>query len=68
MKLNKESVFAWTQVFIMHPTWSLELDEGSTERAGYPIYRDTNNYYNYVCDLNCRLEVNCGAESVNIYF
>ena len=67
MCITKEKAFAWAKVFIEHPSWSLELDEGSTERAGYPIYRDINNYYNYVCDLNARLEVNSGAKSVNIY-
>ena len=26
-------------------------DEESSERAGYPIYRSSVEYYNYICDL-----------------
>lgn len=49
-----------------------ERDEGSSARAGYPVYRlagwagvdDSEKlYYNYVSDLGCCLEVNtCGAD------
>ena len=36
----------------------LQLDERSSARAGYPIYRSELEYYDYVCDLGRRLEVN----------
>lgn len=33
-------------------------DATGSEGAGYPIYRSRTEYYDYICDLNCRLEVN----------
>ena len=44
----------------------LHEDPERTERAGYPIYT-TSNAAEWVSDLGCRLEVNKGAESVNIW-
>lgn len=42
-------------------------DEESSERAGYPIYRSTVDnekaYYNYICDLGDRLEINLVDEN-----
>jgi len=34
------------------------LDQKSSGRAGYNIYRSKDSYYNYICDLGDRLEVN----------
>ena len=43
-------------------------DEDASKRAGYPIYRDTLEYYNYVCDLNDRLELNRkDSDTINIW-
>ncbi len=45
-------------------------DEQSSGRAGYPIYRSTadDHYYDYICDLGCRLEINLrSGETVNIW-
>lgn len=40
----------------------------SSERAGYPIYRSTEEGCNdYICDLGDRLEVNIGNQSINIW-
>lgn len=47
--------------------WNVKVDELSTDRAGYKVYRDEEHFYNYVCDLGDRLEVNIGAETVNIW-
>ena len=58
---------AWTVAAAMLGE-NYELDERSTERAGYPVYRSTENYYNYICDLGNRLEVNTGSKSKNICF
>lgn len=32
------------------------LDQISSERAGYNIFRSEDSYYNYICDLGDRLE------------
>lgn len=37
---------------------SYSLDQNSSERAGYNIFRNDEFYYNYICDLGDRLEVN----------
>lgn len=50
---------AWNKVNEIFPT-AYEQDMGSSERAGYPIYRSTSegHYYDYICDLGSSLEVN----------
>ncbi len=43
-------------------------DYESSERAGYPIYRSVVEYYDYICDLGDRLEVNlANGKSINIW-
>lgn len=37
---------------------SYSLDQKSSERAGYNIFRSEDSYYNYICDLGNRLEIN----------
>lgn len=60
---------AWNIVNEIFPT-DYEKDEESSLRAGYPIYRSTaaGHYYDYICDLNSRLEVNLadGNRTINI--
>lgn len=34
------------------------LDQKSSERAGYNIFRNDESYYSYICDLGDRLKVN----------
>lgn len=61
---------AWEIVNGIFPT-DYEKDEEGSERAGYPIYRSTaeGRFYNYICDLNDRLEVNLedGNKTINIW-
>lgn len=61
---------AWGMVNEIFPT-DYKKDEESSQRAGYPIYRSTadGRYYDYICDLNSRLEVNLadGNRSINIW-
>ena len=60
---------AWNKVNEIFPT-DYEQDLGSSDRAGYPIYRSTaeGHYYDYICDLGNRLEVNLpDGKSVNIW-
>ena len=45
-----------------------ELDREATKRAGYKVYRSTNKYYDYICDLETRLEINyANGKSENIW-
>ncbi|MEY8418869.1 hypothetical protein AALA83_06245 [Oscillospiraceae bacterium 44-5] len=62
---------AWNKVNEIFPT-DYEHDLGSSDRAGYPIYRSTaeGHYYDYICDLGNRLEVNLDSSrlaTVNIW-
>lgn len=60
---------AWNIVNEIFPT-DYEKDMESSERAGYPIYRSTadDHYYDYICDLNCRLEINLSSgKTINVW-
>lgn len=59
---------AWNKAREIFPT-DYELDSESSERAGYPVYRSTaeGHWYDHISDLNARLEVNIGSESINIW-
>lgn len=48
---------AWTMANTIFPG-DFQKDTMSSERAGYPVYRSTVEYYNYICDLSNRLEIN----------
>lgn len=64
---NKQE--AWNKVNEIFPT-DYEQGLGSSDRAGYPIYRSTaeGHYYDYICDLGNRLEVNLpDGKSVDIW-
>ena len=56
---------AWNKVNEIFPT-DYEQDLGSSDRAGYPIYRSTaeGHYYDYICDLGNRLEVNLDSSNL----
>lgn len=60
---------AWSKAAEIFPT-DYEKDEKASQNAGYPIYRSTaeGHYYDYICDLSDRLEVNLSTVSpVNIW-
>ncbi len=61
---------AWNMANEIFPT-DYEKDEEGSQRAGYLIYRSTaeGRHYDYICDLNNRLEVNLadGNRSINIW-
>ena len=59
---------AWDMANKIFPT-DYNKDEESSERAGYPIYRSSVEYYDYICDLNDRLEINLknGNKTINIW-
>lgn len=66
----KNATEGFNLIVRLYPTWELELDEASSERAGYPTWRDKNEFYNYVCDLGDHLEINIkeGNQTERIYF
>lgn len=58
---------AWAKVNEIFPT-DYNKDENSSARAGYPVFRSSVEYYNYICDLGNRLEVNLeSGETINIW-
>ena len=59
---------AWIEVHKLIDEDNLMKDYEATERAGYDIYRDYKEHYNYVCCLGDRLEVNlANGKSINIW-
>lgn len=59
---------AWKIADSIFPTDYMK-DEERSQRAGYPTYGSTaeGHYYDYICDLNTRLEVNLSdGRTVNI--
>ena len=67
-KVVKTREAAWEEVNKIFPT-DYEKDEGSSQRAGYPIYRSTaeDHHYYWISDLNNQLEVNMPEQTVNIF-
>lgn len=69
MKANSTQE-AWGIVNQIFPT-DYEKDEDSSQRAGYSIYRSTadGRYYDYICDLGNRLEINLedGNKAINVW-
>lgn len=61
---------AWETANKIFPT-DYEKNEESSRRAGYPIYETTSTdkrFYDFhISDLNTRLEVNMGNETVTIW-
>lgn len=59
---------AWDMVNKFFPD-DYEPDSDSIERAGYEIYRSVKEYYNYICNLGDRLEINLkeGNRTINIW-
>lgn len=57
-KIFKSEFDAWKWIHEMFPDTQWYLDHESSERAGYKIYRDMEEFYNYVCELGDRIEVN----------
>lgn len=58
---------AWNEANKLIPNDYLK-DYEASERAGYSIYRSTVEYYDYICDLGDRLEVNlANGQTVNIW-
>lgn len=69
MKVNSREE-AWELVNRLFPT-NYEKDDIGSENAGYPVYKSTSSNEEYrfaqIADLNCRLEVNDGIQTMNIW-
>lgn len=59
---------AWEIVNQIFPSDYTE-DSKSSEQAGYPVYRSSVEFYDYICDLGDRLEVNLknGCKTINVW-
>ena len=57
-KTFKSECDAWKWIHEMFPDIQWYLDRESSKRAGYNTYRDSEEFYNYVCELGDRVEVN----------
>ena len=68
-KTFKNEFQAWEWIKEMFPNTEWKFDKESSERAGYKTYRDTNEFYNYICMLNDRVEVNLkeGNQTINLW-
>lgn len=59
---------AWDAVIEITKS-GMTLDKDSTERAGYKVYRNEEEYYEYVCDLGDILELNrADGTTINIWY
>lgn len=69
MKVNSREE-AWRQADKIFPTDYIK-NEMASAIAGYPIYQSTSDSEEYrfaqIADLNCRLEVNDGIQTINIW-
>ena len=69
MKVNSREE-AWRQADVLFPTDYIK-NEIASAIAGYPIYQSTSDSEEYrfaqIADLNCRLEVNDGTQTINIW-
>ena len=72
---NKETFYlgshgkAWNKIRELFPDKIFSLDQKSSDRAGYKIYRNVDEYYDYICDLEDRLEINIkeGNQTINLW-
>lgn len=65
----KNEFEAWEWIKNNYPNTNWKYDKESSERAGYRTYRDTEEFYNYVCMLGDRLELNLkeGNQTINLW-
>lgn len=60
---------AWNLVHEMFKGKQWYHDHEASKSAGYEVYRDLEEYYNYICCLGDRLEVNLkeGNQTINLW-
>ena len=58
---------AWEETDRIFPT-DYEYDSAASKNCGYNVYRSPVNYYDYICDLGDRLEINLiTGTTINIW-
>lgn len=64
----KNAQEAWDMANKISPG-DYDKDEESSRNAGYPIYRNSVEFYDYICDLGDHLEINlkAGNKTINIW-
>ena len=65
----KSEYDAWNWVHEQFAEQQWYHDHEASKKAGYAIYRDLEEYYNYICCLGDRLEVNLkeGNQTINLW-
>jgi hypothetical protein len=65
----ESELFAWGWIHENFSGKQWYHDQEASKAAGYKIYRDVDEYYNYVCCLGDRLEVNLkeGNQTINLW-
>lgn len=65
----KSEYDAWNWVHEQFAGQQWYHDQEASKNAGYDIYRDLEEYYNYICCLGDRLEVNLkeGNQTINLW-
>ena len=65
----KSEYDAWNWVHEQFAEQQWYHDHEASKKAGYDIYRDLEEYYNYICCLGDRLEVNLkeGNQTINLW-
>ena len=68
-KTFKSEYDAWNWVHEKFAGQQWYHDHEASKKAGYDIYRDLEEYYNYICCLGDRLEVNLkeGNQTINLW-
>lgn len=64
---NEFQAWNWIHSKFVDKQWY--YDDIASEKAGYNIYRDVEEYYNYICCLGDRLELNLkeGNQTINLW-
>ena len=65
----ESELYAWNWIHETYKGKQWYYDDIASEKCGYKIYRDTEEYYNYICCLGDRLEVNLkeGNQTINLW-
>ena len=65
----ESELYAWNWIHENFKGKQWYRDHEAGKKAGYDIYRDLEEYYNYICCLGDRLEVNLkeGNQTINLW-
>ena len=65
----ESELYAWDWVHETYKGKQWYHDHEASKNSGYEVYRDIDEYYNYICCLGDRLEVNLkeGNQTINLW-